>query len=100
MLLDSISFNRKEIIKMIDKVIYAIATEQDEYRRTEDEWFDSFEDAMANRMKYANWFRPKGNVWICKHNGSPRVSEEWLINETGEVESHYDWDEYRNKNKK
>lgn len=77
---------------MLDKVIYAIATEKDEYRCTEDEWFDSFDDAMANRMKYANWFRPNGNVWIHKHNGSPRVSEAWLIDETGNIEIHYDRD--------
>ena len=77
---------------MLDKVIYAIATEKDERRCTEDEWFISFEDAMANRMKYANWFRPNGHVWIKKHKGGPRVSEEWLIDETGNIESHYDWD--------
>lgn len=86
---------------MLDKVIYEIAVEVDESGRTHGrEWFDSFEDAVNNRMKYSNWFRPKGSVWIRKHKGSPVVSEEWLINPDGTIKSHYDWDNLRSKNNK
>lgn len=74
---------------MINSIIYAIATEKSEYSCTEDEWFASFEEAMTNRMKYSNWFRQKGNVWIYKHEGSPRVSESFLIDETGKITDHY-----------
>lgn len=84
---------------MINRTIYAIATEKDECHCTEDEWFDSFEDAMASRMNYSNWFAPKGDVWIRKHDGSPACSEEWHIDESGKIISHYDWDEVRRRNK-
>ena len=83
---------------MIDKVIYEIAVEEDERGGTcSREWFDSFEDAMNNRMKYANGYRPKGSVWILKYKGSPVVSEEWLINPDGTIEAHYDWDSLRSR---
>ena len=86
---------------MIDKVIYEIAVEEDERGGTHSrEWFDSFEDAVNNRMKYANWYRPSGSVWILKYKGSPVVSEEWLINPDGTIEAHYDWDSLRSRNKK
>ena len=26
--------------------------------------FSSFDDCMQKRMKYANWCRPNGNIWI------------------------------------
>ena len=84
---------------MTDKVIYAIAIEEDEYRTCSKEWFDSFEDAVNNRMKYANWSRPNGSVWIRKYKGSPVISEEWLINPDGTINSYYDWDRVRSKNK-
>lgn len=94
---------------MIDKVIYEIAVEESEYGCTHGkEWFDSFEDALNSRMKYANlnsrmkyanWYRPRGSVWIRKYKGSPIVSEEWLINPDGTIESYYDWDRLRSKNK-
>ena len=86
---------------MTDKVIYAIAVEEGERGGTRSqEWFDSFEDAVNSRMKYANWYRPRGSVWIQKHKGSPIVSEEWLINPDGTIESHYDWDSLRSKKNK
>lgn len=53
--------------------------------------FSSFDDCMQKRMKYANWCRPNGNIWIYHinkgNNFSP--SEIWLINENGKIDSHY-----------
>lgn len=41
---------------MLNSDLYAIYTEKSEYRGTVDELFSSFEEAMANRFKYANWW--------------------------------------------
>ena len=55
---------------MINIDIYSINTEKSEYSSSDDEWFASFEEAVANRMKYANWYRPNGDIWIKHyHNG-------------------------------
>lgn len=78
---------------MIDRPdYYAIAIETDEYHTSEVEYFETFNDAMDNRMKYANWFCPQGDIWIKRKSGkSPVVVEEWHINSDGTIYSHYDW---------
>lgn len=78
---------------MIDRSdYYAIYIETDERSGREVEYFETFNDAMDNRMKYANWFCPQGDIWIKRKSGkSPVVVEEWHINSDGTIYSHYDW---------
>ena len=80
---------------MIDRPdYYAIEIETDEYHASEVEYFENFIDAINNRMKYANWFRPQGDIWIKRKSGkSPEVLEEWHIYSDGSIGSHYDWSE-------
>lgn len=53
---------------MLKQDIYAIYTEDDERRGSIKELFSSFEEAMEARCKYANFFRPKGDVWIYTYD--------------------------------
>ena len=69
---------------------YAICTEKDERHSSNDEYFRTYEEALNNRMKYANWFCPNGNVWIKKLDGKTlKCLEEWHINEKGEIINYY-----------
>lgn len=75
---------------MLDFDIFAINVTIDERRRVDKEWFLSFEDAYANRMKYRNWFADKGDVYIVRYaHGDPHEVEMWSINEKGDVIGHY-----------
>lgn len=78
---------------MLNFDLYAIYTDKNERNGSIDEFFTSFEEAMQNRMKYANWWCPRGNVWIKKipAQSKYRTSEEWLINADGTIASHYNW---------
>ena len=71
--------------------IYAIETEDDERSSSIKELFTSFEDAMKARYNYANWFCPKGNVWInlYKANYPFKCAYTWHINEIGKIISEY-----------
>lgn len=72
--------------------VYAICVEIDERRSVDKELFLSFDEAMKSRMKYNNWWRPKGDIWIKKYeNGFPYATEEWHINEKGEIDRYFDW---------
>lgn len=80
---------------MLNSDLYTIYTEKSEYRGTVDELFSSFEEAMANRFKYANWWRPSGDVWIYKYAaGSTGTcpSEEWHVREDGHAELRFKWE--------
>lgn len=78
---------------MLNFDLYAIYTEKNEYNGSIDELFTSFEEAMEQRMKYANWFREKGCVWIKKFPAKEKFHtiEEWLINADGTIAKHYEW---------
>ena len=77
---------------MLNFDLYAIFTEKSERSGSIDELFVSFEDAMNNRMKYANWYCKKGNVWIQKISRERFTTvEEWKINDDGTIISHYKW---------
>jgi hypothetical protein len=55
---------------MIDRPdYYAIYIETDERSGREVEYFETFNDAMDNRMKYANWFCQQGDIWIKRKSG-------------------------------
>ena len=71
--------------------IYAIETDNDERSRSIKELFTSFDDAMNARYKYANWFCPKGNVWInlYKANCPFKCAYKWHIDEKGKIISEY-----------
>ena len=74
------------------KDFYAIEVEVDECHSTQEEYFETYEEAFKNRMKYANWYRPQGDVWIVKMCGKTlRKIEEWHINASGKAVSHYCW---------
>ena len=76
---------------MLNFDLYAIYTEKNERDGSVDELFSSFEEAMQHRMKYSNWWREKGNVWIKKFpaKGTFAYNERWLINADGTVAQHY-----------
>ena len=77
---------------MLDFDLYAIYTDKNERSGSIDELFVSFEEAMNNRMKYANWFCNKGNIWIRKISREKfSVVEEWHINDDGTICNHYVW---------
>ena len=70
---------------------YAIYIETSERSGHIVDIFTTFDECMAARMRYANWFMPKGDIWIQhinkRNNFSP--SESWHINKNGEIVSHY-----------
>lgn len=71
---------------------YMIVVETSEHHTRNAEPFATGEEAMAARMKYANWFRPNGDVWIHKISGkSLKDLEHWHINAEGSINSHYCW---------
>ena len=77
---------------MLDFDLYAIYTDKNERDGSIDELFVSFEDAMNNRMKYANWYCNKGDIWIRKISREKfSVVEEWHINDDGTISNHYVW---------
>ena len=72
--------------------LYAIYTEDNEYGGSIKEFFSSFEEAMENRMNYANWWCPNGTVWIKKYPANRKefyASERWYINADGTIDRHY-----------
>jgi len=73
--------------------IYAIYTEDNERNGSVKELFLFFEEAMQNRMKYANWYCPNGDVWIYKYKAGSifSPSEEWHIDQHGKIINHYTW---------
>lgn len=69
---------------------YQIEVEINERDSAKREPFLTFEEAMENRMKFANWWRPNGDVWILKISGKDlSCLETWHVNEKGEITSHY-----------
>lgn len=76
---------------MLDFDIYAINTEDDEYKSSDKEFYLSFDEAMKNRFKYSNWYRKNGNVWIKRYQaGIPHAVELWKVNEDGTFDAYYD----------
>ena len=77
------------------KDYYAIYIETDERSGREVDYFETFEEAMDNRMKYANWYRPNGDIWICKKSGNRnRKIEEWHIDSAGYIVDHFKWKDF------
>ena len=77
---------------MLNFDLYAISTTKDEYHSSIDEFFPSFEEAMAHRMEYADWFAPKGTVAIEKYPAGSKgryPSESWDIRADGSIKEHY-----------
>lgn len=78
---------------MLNFDLYAIYTEDNECRGSIKEFFTSFDEAKENRFKYANWFCPKGDVWIYRYdaNDTFRDSHTWRIDENGDIIIEFDW---------
>ena len=77
---------------MLNFDLYAISTTKDEYHSSIDEFFPSFEEAMAHRMEYSDWWAPKGTVTIEKYPAGSKSfypSEEWDIRADGTIKEHY-----------
>ena len=76
---------------MLNFDVYAIETENDERSGSVKELFTSFDDAMNARYNYANWFCPKGDVWINLYKANhPFVRAcTWHIDEKGKIISEY-----------
>ena len=73
-------------------VFYTIWTSYDDKGNGRDnEAFDSYDEAFANRMNYADWYRPNGCVSIKRYVVSKniKVTDTWFINQYGEIEAHY-----------
>ena len=84
---------------MLNFDLYAIETHYENDSEIK-EYFTSFEDAVKNRFKYANFYRPNGCVNIIKFeaNKRHRVTEDWRI----DMNSKYTKQvvvEYHNQNK-
>ena len=86
---------------MLNKDIYAIYTTYNESRGVIEELFDSLEDAMKNRFKYANWYCNAGDVYIKLYKkGRPFLpSIEWHIGSDGHLIEKREWDKYRKEEK-
>ena len=78
---------------MLNNDIYAIYTDNSEYNGSVKELYASFDEAMNDRFKYANWFMEYGDVWILLYKGGDRFSSShsWHIRPDGTVESEYDF---------
>ena len=77
---------------MLNFDLYAISTTKDEYHSSIDEFFPSFEEAMAHRMEYADWWASKGTVTIEKYSAGKKIfypSEKWNIRADGTIKEHY-----------
>lgn len=82
---------------MLNFDLYAIETHYENDSEIK-EYFTSFEDAVKNRFKYANFYRPNGCVNIIKFeaNKRHRVTEDWCIdmnrkNTKQVVVEYYNW---------
>lgn len=76
---------------MLDFDLFSIYTTTDEYRGKDHELFLSFEEAMAAREKYANWYCKPGDVYIRRF-AAGRISmpkETWHVCEDGHIDFHY-----------
>lgn len=79
---------------MLNFDLYAIYTTDNEYNGSIKEYFVSFEDAMNNRMKYADWWSPNGRVTIKKfpaNSSMTYASESWDIHEDGRIIKYHKW---------
>ena len=77
---------------MLNFDLYAISTTKDEYHRSIDEFFPSFEEAMAHSMEYADWWASKGTVTIEKYPAGSKGRypfERWDIRADGSIKEHY-----------
>lgn len=77
---------------MLNFDLYAISTTKDEYHSSIDEYFPSFEEAMAHRMEYSDWWASKGTVTIEKYpagSKSSYPSEKWDIRADGNIKEHH-----------
>ena len=76
---------------MLNFDLYAISTTKDEYHSSIDEFFPSFEEAMAHRMEYSDWWASKGTVTIEKYPAGSKSlypSERWDIKADGTIKEH------------
>ena len=80
---------------MLNFDLYAIYTEDNERNGSIKEFFTSFNEAKANRFKYANWFCPKGDVWINRYDAGFHESYSCRINENGDIVSEFNWNKYK-----
>lgn len=78
---------------MLSKDVYAIYTDNDERNGSIKELYDSFEEAKRDRYKYANWFCPKGDIWIELFEADKpfRSSHSWHINPEGKITTEYNF---------
>ena len=78
---------------MLEFDIYAIRTDDDERSGSVKELFTSFDDAMNERYKYANWFCPRGDVWINLYKAYHpfKCAHTWHINKEGKIINEYEY---------
>lgn len=78
---------------MLEFDIYAIRTDDDERSGSVKELFMSFDDAMNARYKYANWFCPRGDVWINLYKAYHpfKCAHTWHINKEGKIINEYEY---------
>lgn len=77
---------------MLDFQPYSIYTEDDEYRGSNKEFFYSYDEAYAARRKYANWYRPNGDVWIRRYDKTgAHCIQEWHVDVNGSIVKHNEW---------
>lgn len=76
---------------MLDFDLFSIYVTTDEYRGEDQKLFLSFEDAMAARKRYANWFCDYGDVYIRRFVGGcvSVAKETWHVCADGHIVFHY-----------
>lgn len=87
------SSDKREISEgriMVKFDFYAIYVETSERSGEVVDIFSSFEECMEHRMEHANWFCPKGDIWILHINNGKnfRPSEKWYVNADGSIKSY------------
>jgi hypothetical protein len=74
---------------MLNFDLYAIYTDKS---NNVCEYFLSFNEAMKNRFKYANWLCKPGDVYIyCYHKDNPKSREHWHILSDGTIDKHFNF---------
>lgn len=76
---------------MVELEFYAIHTTVNEYNDVMVEMFPSFEECLANRMKYENWYAAKGDIYIKHYKGGKtlEIVDTWHIRPDGSISGHW-----------
>lgn len=77
---------------MVKLNLYAIVVDDEDGMLEIKDLFETFEECLENRFKYANWGCDYGNIWIQKIPGGKNfnASDEWHIIPDGTITTHFE----------